>query len=179
MDQKAQSDLWDDFRKGNSAALETIYRLHAHSLLTYGYKICRDQLQAEDNLQELFFYLWQHRKGLGKTDSVRRYLFSSYRRSLLKELLNKKKVKTTDEFDRINIPDMAESANFISPEQRAKLKSQIELLSTKQKEIIYLKYFQGMDYEEIGAIMGLTYQSVRNTVSRALKSLREHYKIQK
>ena len=175
MDQKALSSIWDTFRKGDTSALETIYRLFAPTLLSYGYKICLDRVQAEDTLQDLFFYMWKHRKGLGKTDNVKRYLFSSYRRSLLKELTKKKKVKASDQFDKMNLPDIPASTNLITEEQRHRLRQTIQSLSPKQKEVIYLKYYQGMDYEEIGAITGTTYQSVRNTMSRAMKALREKY----
>ncbi|MEM8901964.1 MAG: sigma-70 family RNA polymerase sigma factor, partial [Bacteroidota bacterium] len=60
-----------------------------------------------------------------------------------------------------------------SAEQLNRIKSAFEALSDRQKEAIFLKYYQDMDYEEIGEAMNINYQSVRNLVFRAVKSLRE------
>ena len=49
----------------------------------------------------------------------------------------------------------------------------IEQLSNRQKEIIYLKFYNGLSYEEISAVTQLKYQSVRNLFSVALKELRK------
>jgi len=47
-------------------------------------------------------------------------------------------------------------------------------LSAMQKEILYLKYYSLMDYDEISDIMNLNYQSARNLVSRAIGKLSKY-----
>ena len=61
----------------------------------------------------------------------------------------------------------------ISEEQSAKLKVAFEHLSKRQKEAVYLKYYSGLDYEDIGEVMDINYQSTRNLIFNALKSLRK------
>jgi len=46
-------------------------------------------------------------------------------------------------------------------------------LSSRQQEILYLKFHSEMDYDQIIEIMGLNYQSARNLVTRALEALRK------
>ena len=58
--------------------------------------------------------------------------------------------------------------------QKKNLKSAFDELSDRQKEILYLKYYSEMDYEEITQIMDMNYQSARNLVSRAIQKLAKH-----
>ena len=56
--------------------------------------------------------------------------------------------------------------------QRARLKGALEGLTKRQQEILYLKYYNDLDYHAIGEIMDLNYQSARNLAFRALEALR-------
>jgi RNA polymerase sigma-70 factor (ECF subfamily) len=48
----------------------------------------------------------------------------------------------------------------------------LERLSSRQKEIIYLKYYQNLSYEEVSEIMNINYQVARNLLYQAIKSLK-------
>ena len=53
------------------------------------------------------------------------------------------------------------------------LSAAISKLSSRQQEILYLKFHSEMDYDHIIEIMGLNYQYARNLVTRALEALRK------
>lgn len=59
--------------------------------------------------------------------------------------------------------------------QKHKLQKALEKISPRQRESIYLRFIQELDYEEIGAILEINYQSAKNLVSRTLIKLREIY----
>ena len=48
----------------------------------------------------------------------------------------------------------------------------LEVLSPRQKEIIYYRFVEGLSYEEICQIMDMNYQSTQNLIQRSLKKLR-------
>ena len=50
-------------------------------------------------------------------------------------------------------------------------------LSPRQREIIYYRFFEGLDYSSICELMGLNYQSAYNLLQRSLTRLREMYGI--
>jgi RNA polymerase sigma factor (sigma-70 family) len=86
----------------------------------------------------------------------------------------------TDSLDMVRESDLLTSGNeekWIESEEESasqnKLNDALSHLSDRQREIIYMKYYQQMEYEEIGRIMGLNYQSARNLVTRALSVLRK------
>ena len=66
----------------------------------------------------------------------------------------------------------------LSAEQKQKVSKVLEKLSQRQKEAIFLRYFDDLEYEEIASIMSINYQSVHNLIHRAIKILRENLVIE-
>ena len=172
-------DRWQELKNGNPKALEEIYSGEVTHLLRYGNKFSNDAQLVEDCIHDLFIELWKNREGLSATDSIRRYLLVAIRRKIIRRIEQQKKRLSNEEpqeyhFEAEISVDMEIIQEETNAAQLKELKSALEGLSSRQKEVIYLKYFTGMDYEAIGAIMDINYQSVRNLVSKALKSLKEH-----
>jgi RNA polymerase sigma-70 factor (ECF subfamily) len=59
-----------------------------------------------------------------------------------------------------------------SDEKKQRVIKALEGLSHRQKEIIYLKYYQNLSYEEVSEIMNINYQVARNLLYQAIKSLK-------
>ena len=57
-------------------------------------------------------------------------------------------------------------------ENHQQLQQALQQLSDRQREAVYLKYEKGLSYDEICTIMDINYQSARNLVATAIKSLR-------
>ena len=169
--------LWKKLKEGNKSALEQIYSTYISSLLKYGRKFSKNDQVIEDCIQDLFIELWKNREGIGMTDSIQRYLLVALRRKVIRQLNKSKKwVSDTEptelDFEVVIAVDQKLIALELSEERVEQVKAAMENLSKRQKEVIYLKYVSGLDYEDIGEIMGLNYQSVRNLVSNALKKLK-------
>lgn len=173
-----ESRIWDAFRHGEQGALELIYRQYSLVLYRYGYRFVNNSAILEDILQDFFIYLIDHRFNLGKTTSVRFYLVKSFRRFLFRKLKISLRQKETLLSDNLNF-NLEFSAGFISDEQedskekRKKLRDAFGQLTRQQREAIYLRFYVGLDYQEIAEIMEIKYQSSRTLVYLALKSLRE------
>ncbi|MCB0581699.1 MAG: sigma-70 family RNA polymerase sigma factor, partial [Phaeodactylibacter sp.] len=106
------------------------------------------------------------------------YLLVAMRRRVVRQLGRRQKRETAEEpeeqqFDCEIAIDEQIAARELSKEQHLKLKEALQQLSPRQKEAIYLKYQLGMDYEDIGQAMDISYQSVRNLAHSALSRLRE------
>lgn len=170
--------LWSQLREGRKAALEALYRAHASVLLQYGGKFSADRQLVEDCVQDLFVDLWQRRAQLSEVSSVQSYLLVAMRRRVVRQLGRRQKRESAEEpeeqqFDCEIAIDEQIAARELSKEQHLKLKEALQQLSPRQKEAIYLKYQLGMDYEDIGQAMDISYQSVRNLAHSALSRLRE------
>lgn len=53
------------------------------------------------------------------------------------------------------------------------LRDALNALAPRQKEAIYLRFFEGLNYNEISGIMELNYQSARNLIHRAVEQVRK------
>jgi RNA polymerase sigma-70 factor (ECF subfamily) len=171
-------DLWRQLRAGDRTALEQIYRQHIALLLQYGGKFVPDGQLVEDCVQDLFVDIWRRRESLSDTDSIRAYLLVALRRRVIRQLGRDREHLSGAGPEAVDF--RAEPAidqqlidRELAEEQSLGLRTAMEQLSDRQREILYLKYYAGMDYDAIGEIMSLNYQSARNLVSRALARLKE------
>lgn len=170
--------LWNKLKNGDKKALEQIYRTYFNDLYSYGKKFSRDEDNIQDCIQELFVEIWNRRERLSETDAIKPYLFISLKRKIFHSI--KKIKKSTDTeleesyFDAELSIDQILINSETDAEQKNKLKLAFQQLSDRQKEILYLKYYSEMDYDEITKIMDLNYQSARNLVSRAIAKLSKH-----
>lgn len=175
-------DQWQQLRSGDKNALASIYNEHVDVLIKYGMKVCGDISVVEDCIQNLFITLWEKHASLGQTDSIRNYLLASLRRAIYK--YHNKKVISQDPVEmrtegvdaELSFEQLTINAEM-DEERKARFKHALEKISSRQREVIYLRYYQDKDYDEICEIMGITYQGARNMLFKALKSLKDHMTI--
>lgn len=171
-------DLWQRFQSGDRDALSTIYRSHVDYLYSYGMHFCLDSEMVKDCLQDLFRDLWLEREHLASTvQNVRYYLLSSLRRRLLRNLQKDRKrrnVLQDDFFDFELIP--SHESNLIADETYAEKKLQLQqgiaLLTRRQREVIYLRFYQNLSYAEIASLMAMKIDSIYNLISKAISLLK-------
>jgi RNA polymerase sigma factor (sigma-70 family) len=177
--QLPENQLWSLFLSGDQVALSSIADIHYKSLYNYGYRFSADEEFVKDCIQELFMELWERRRNLSEIAAVKPYLLKALRHKLINEALRLKRFKMQD------IPFISEVSensvesqiieNDILNEQSARLKSIIAQLTARQQEIIYLRFYQALEYSEITQIMAMERQSVANLLHRSLKEVKEKW----
>jgi RNA polymerase sigma-70 factor (ECF subfamily) len=166
--------LWESFRKGDRDAFAALFREHYGTLYKFGNKFTTDTELLEDCIQELFVELWQA-KSQSPVYSVKAYLLKSLKYKLLKAF--RKNGKVLPLYDGGDAPFELSHETLLISEQENQEKKQMVIealgrLSHRQKEIIYLKYYQNLSYEEVSEIMNINYQVARNLLYQAIKSLK-------
>lgn len=169
--------IWDDFRKGSKDALKFIYEENYSSLYNYGLKFTLDKELVKDLIQELFVELIDSGLHLSSTDNIRFYLLKALRNKLTSQLSKILKYTDSDvKSSEFSFWDSIET-QLIKKEVEAELQLQvsnaIKKLSDKQQEIIYLRFFNEISYQEIAKLFDVEIQTVRNLMSRAIKALRD------
>lgn len=176
----ANQMLWKSFKKGDKQAFSQIFKTYYNDLYYYGIKLIQQESMVKDELQELFIELWERRKNLGEVTHIKAYLIKSFRRKLLKSIDKaRKEVTKAHEFVDKTIFEISIEELIIKDEvfqvDKKKLQKVLVSLNKTQKEIIYLKFYNDLDYKEIANITGIKYQSVRNSMHKALKVMREAF----
>ena len=168
--------LWEAFLKGDQQAFGLLFKNNYAHLFQYGSKICRNMPLLEDTIQELFLEIWKSRNPV-PTLSVRAYLLKALKYKLLKEFARNNTASLQDDLADDSFFDLGHEAFLIEKqedeERSQKLMLSLQQLSHRQKEIIYLKFYQNLSYEEVSAIMNINYQAARNLLYHAIKALKK------
>ncbi len=178
MTEENSAQLWESFRLGNAQALATLFEAYYYALFNYGRKLTGDEELVKDCIQNLFQKLWRRRGGVRPTPVVKAYLFKALRRHLGDEtkLLRQHRhllPAHTDSFEVTYSHEEFLIAQQRDAEQSTRLLAALNRLSKRQREALYLKFFDGFTYERIAEVMSLNTQSVRNLVFNALKAIRK------
>jgi RNA polymerase sigma factor (sigma-70 family) len=171
-------DIWKLFISGDKEAFALLYNFHIDALYHYGTKICKDEDTVKDTLQELFLELYLKRNSIKvEPGKLKYWLFLALKRNLIKKLQAGRKI------DQV-IPESADfeteyniEYQILERERDEEINNKISIalnqLPSKQKEVMYLRFNESMDYAEIASIMKITIESVRKQVHRSLKNIRE------
>ena len=143
--------------------------------MSYASGFTKDMSVMEDAIHDVFVYIWNKREHLSTVDKIRPYLLVSLRHSILKKLKKQKNLELKDADESFTEYDASAEENLIQEEFRiemsGKLKVAFKQLSNRQREAIFLRYLENMEYEEICELMSINYQSVRNLISSGIKKL--------
>jgi RNA polymerase sigma factor (sigma-70 family) len=135
-----------------------------------------------DCLQELFTLLWDRRERLSEVTCVNYYLFKSFRRLLMNRLTVGKKflISLSDRdsygFDFAPSTEEALIEEEWEVERNRKIRNSLNGLTKRQREAIFLKFFNQLSYHEVAAIMDLHVDSVYNLISKSMDILRKKLK---
>ena len=163
--------------------IANIYNNYVDDLFTYSIYLGFDKETAMDAIHDVFYKLASDKKRLNDISNIKSYLFKSLKNRLLDIYKAKKRnlelsdIPDSDELPfnfSINIED-----ELIDVEEKLSIREQIqnmlESLTARQREIVYLRYIQEYDYEQISNIMNISIHGCRKLLSKAMETLREKY----
>jgi len=168
-------DLWNSFKQGNQDALGTLFKKYYPLMYQYGIKICSDKSTLEDCIQELFTELWQ-KKATHPVQSVKAYLLHALKYKLYRSFRDNRATIKMEPSDHEFFELSHESFLIRKQEDEEKMRKTINAINqlpSRQKEIIYLRLYKGLSYEEVSEVMEINYQAVRNLLYQALKTFRK------
>jgi len=170
-------ELWEELKRGNRLSLNSLYSRHFNTLFQYGMRMTQDSDVVRDCLQNLFIKIWLNDRKTTINISVKNYLISALRFEIINYQNREKRFPKVglDNYDSFNLKFSVEQ-EFIKMEEHnekaAQLAEAMNHLTARQKEVIYLKYFEEMEYEEIAEIMDMTIKGTYKLNARALEALR-------
>ena len=167
---------WNKVLQDDMQSLEKIYKKYYPNLFAYARKLTNDSNIAEDAIQDTFLYLWQNRKNIGTIESLKFYLIRSVRNACLSLIKKKNKFRTLEDVNahlNLIIQPSELKLKDSNLEMNIQLKESLNNLSPRQREIIFLKFYNNLDYEEISEVLNINYQSVVNHVHKAIQKLRK------
>ena len=178
----SDEELWRSLQNDDSEAITILIKRYSRFLLSYGRKFSSDQELIKDSVQDLFTEIWLYRKGLSKVSSIHSYLLVSLRRKIFHTFKSFPHTSlgspNEDEYPFMITFSIQDQWVESETEQHRldQLNFMINMLPARQKEVLYLKFYQNLSNQEIAELLKVQYQSVSNILQRALTFLRTHWK---
>lgn len=175
-DYDAWSLEWTHFKKGNQESFRRIYDFFFDRLYRYGMKITSETELVEDCIQDLFLKLYSNRENLSETNQLEFYLLKSLKFTVYQKLRQQSKIQNQclqlDSFD-LELAVDAENSEEVNAARIQTVTATINKLTPAAKEILYLKFYSNLTYQEIGELMGIEPDSAKKQVYRIIKRLKE------
>lgn len=172
-------NYWENFlnTENDNEAFTVIYRLYVNDLISYGISLNFDEETCRDAAHDVFYKMYIDRNKLIHVKNATSYLFRCFRNRLFNIYNRKSKISSIDDEEIPFITEITILDTLISKEDVEKLKITISdllnELTPRQREAIYLRYMQEMDYEDIAELLKMDHNSARRLVHRGIKALRE------
>lgn len=168
--------LWQQISKGDKEAYAMVYCDLFTRFYNHGSKFTRDTLLIEDAAQEALILLWERRNKLPEIKSIETYYYSVYRNNLFATI--RKQQSLTGEDEMPETPEFSIESVIIDGEGKtlrsAELEAALKLLTSRQLEAIFLRFYEGFSYEEVAGMLDITVKATYKIVARALAQLKEN-----
>lgn len=169
--------LWQQTQAGDKDAFCQLAEAQYRSLFTYATNFTDDREFIKDSIQEVFIRLWERRTSL-TIQVVSMYLFKALRNQLMAE--HRRPVRMLSSLASPEVAHLTDwqTAETVMEQHEADSESQqrvrqaIHQLPKRQQEVIFLKFYKGLDNEQIAELMEINRQSVANLLFRALGALK-------
>ncbi|WP_461533091.1 RNA polymerase sigma factor [Sinomicrobium sp.] len=172
----SDTELWSAFQEGSRRAFEQIYRQNEERLFYYGMKVVADENSVWDAVQDLFLNLWNKRSGIGEVRVIRSYLYKSLRNRLIRTVSHGSKTLSLEE----ETPGDTENRHISlgisdkeeNEERETRIRKVLSILSARQQELIYLRFYEGLSVDEIVGITGMKRRTIYHHLSGAIEVLK-------
>uniref|UniRef100_UPI003217C801 RNA polymerase sigma-70 factor n=1 Tax=uncultured Draconibacterium sp. TaxID=1573823 RepID=UPI003217C801 len=170
---------------GDEEAWIDLFKEHYVSLCAYSRRYVGRKDIAEEIVSETFFKIWENKKTIDISTSLKSYLFQAVANNSLYHLRKlKREEKLADYFsetENINIgfTETAENIteqSLLMQELNTRIEDAINQLPPQQQTAFRLKRFEGKKNKEIALEMGIAVKTVEMHLSKAMTSMRENLK---
>jgi RNA polymerase sigma-70 factor (ECF subfamily) len=159
--------------KKDEAAFEQVFKTHYKNLHAYAFTMLKDEDEAEEMVQQVFFKLWERSEHLSFSGSIAAYLY----RAVHNESLNFIKHQKVKAGHRLHVAysmknKMEYQGTMMRKELENKFREALNELPEQCRTVFQLSRFEDMKYKEIADKLDISVKTVENHMGKALKLLR-------
>lgn len=155
-------------------AFEQLFKLNYKKLYVYALTIVRNEMVAEEIVQNVFYKIWAKKGQVEIQTSLSAYLYRSVYNDSLNHLKHEK-VKAAYQVHVSNQGDKY-THNAASKVQLSELQQKLDIalreLPEQCRTIFQMSRFEELRYSEIASQLGLSVKTVENQMGKALRTLR-------
>jgi len=164
--------LIEAFQNGDEFAFVGIYNRYKSGVYAFCLKMLLDSEQAQDVTQETFVRVYENRARLMKTSSFKSWLFTIARNQCLNSIRRSSRhVAMDEEAERKLISPDTPITSMEKNEQIRFITRFLESLKPEYREVIILREYQNLSYEEIAAVTRSSISAIKSRLFKARRKL--------
>jgi RNA polymerase sigma-70 factor (ECF subfamily) len=169
--QEGDLDLWSRVKDDDEKAFEMLFRKYFYTLCLLSKRYTNDLTTSREVIQDLFINLWEKRKTLSISTSLRTYLASSARFNSIRRAGESRKLVSISE----SVHDYPEE--LIDHLEYAELQSAIleaiEKLPDQCKKVFIMSRFEMIRHSDIASQLNISIKTVEAHIGKALKLMHQ------
>ncbi len=171
----SDKELFLQIAEGDQSAFAELFRRYDRRIYPFVLKMIKEPSLAEEIAQEIFVKLWEQRAKLATVDNPQSWLLTLAAHHTLDQIrirLNERKMlqRLSELWKGASANDTEETLQF--RESSALVQQAVDQLPLQQQKVFRLSREEGLNYQEIGARLDISPNTVRNHLVEALRSIR-------
>ncbi len=164
-------DTIEAFQAGDDLAFVSIYNHHKVGIYSFCLKMLMDRDLALDVMQDTFVRVYENRDRLINTAAFKSWLYTIARNQCLNRLRQRgREVRLDDSMD-VGADGDTPVSQMEKNERVEFVNRFLEELSPAYREVIVLREYQNLSYEEIAAVTRSTISAVKSRLFKARRKL--------
>lgn len=160
-------------------SFEHFFHTYYPILFKVGYQICADKELTKDLLQSFFLELWETQFQSNSIKYLESYLKKAFYRKVVKELQKENNAQKKNRSylltkENPSYENLLINLDEQSAQKKEQLKEALGRLSEQQRKVIELRFYEGLDYEEIAQFTGNQKQTIYNQMHTAIRKLKKY-----
>jgi len=156
-----------------------MYKAYYQFLFSYGFKACANREMTKDWIHEIFLELWNRHEQLPVVEHVGFYLRTWLKRKILRDLPKEqaaaaKAMEAGQSFSAGHSYEDLLVQLQTSRGVKQQVEKAMEQLSSRQLEVVRMRFFDEMSYEQIANATRVSPRTVYNQAYESLTTLRRH-----
>lgn len=171
--------LVEQAAQGNGDSFTELCRRYYGPIVAIGHAILGDRHLAEDAAQQAFAKAAVHLPRLRKPEQFGRWVAAICRNEARDLIRMRRGLPTVGE----PLAEQAVRVEGVPPSNRGleardaiceAVKKALSQLPAEAKEVIFLRFYDGLSYEQISAVLGISEQAINGRLRRAKRKLAQH-----
>ena len=160
-------------QEGYLDAFSELVDRHALRAYRVALRMLGNHHDAEDIAQESLVAAWQHLAGFRIESSFQTWLYQIVTRRALNRIRRARAVSSLDPLDEVSDEDAGPAAEAERARTIDAVSAAVAALPPAQRMTVVLHHFEGLPYQQVAQITGMTVPAVRSHLYRGRRALAE------